>query len=140
MKKIVYKCLNEKCKCEFADYSKEGLNCPKCSSHIVPLREASKEDVINIPTYKGVKDSNMVNKKTWDEFQNSGLLWWINMILHTFGWSIVFALDENKKIVEVYPARVRYRGFYEKLNIEGYIKVSEYINKESNQLLKESKE
>jgi hypothetical protein len=31
---------------------------------------------------------NMVVEKSWDEFRNSGLLWWINMILHTFGWAI----------------------------------------------------
>lgn len=28
---------------------------------------------------------DMVVEKSWDEFRNSGLLWWINMILHTFG-------------------------------------------------------
>lgn len=27
----------------------------------------------------------MVNKKSWKEFRDSGMLWWINMILHTFG-------------------------------------------------------
>jgi hypothetical protein len=25
----------------------------------------------------------MVDKKTWKEFRDSGMLWWINMILHT---------------------------------------------------------
>ena len=31
---------------------------------------------------------NMVVEKSWDEFRNSGLRWWITMILHTFGWAI----------------------------------------------------
>ena len=25
----------------------------------------------------------MINKKTWNEFRNSGMLWFVNMILHT---------------------------------------------------------
>lgn len=29
----------------------------------------------------------MLTKKTWKEFRESGFLWWINMILHTFGWA-----------------------------------------------------
>lgn len=30
-----------------------------------------------------------MDKKTWQEFKDSGLFWWINMILHTFGWFLV---------------------------------------------------
>lgn len=37
----------------------------------------------------------MVTKKTWKEFRESGFLWWINMILHTFGWAIVIDVDDN---------------------------------------------
>lgn len=36
----------------------------------------------------------MVEKKTWKEFRDSGFLWWINMILHTFGWAICVEVDE----------------------------------------------
>lgn len=56
----------------------------------------------------------MVDKKTWEEFRNSGLLWWINMILHTFGWAIVANINDRKEIINVYPARVKFRGFGEK--------------------------
>ena len=79
----------------------------------------------------------MVTKKSWDEFRNSGFLWWINMILHTFGWAIVVTIDDSK-IIDVYPARVKFRGFEEKNNDEGYIKVSKYMNENANELLKES--
>lgn len=82
----------------------------------------------------------MIKKKTWKEFRDSGLLWWINMILHTFGWSIVVKVDKEGSIINVYPARVKFRGFTNEFNTEGYIKVSEYLNKESTKLLKESKE
>ena len=37
----------------------------------------------------------MVTKKTWKEFRENGFLWWINMILHTFGWAIVIDIDDN---------------------------------------------
>lgn len=81
----------------------------------------------------------MINKMSWQEFRDSGMLWWINMILHTFGLAIVFDM-ENDKIKDVYPARVKFRGFGEKNNTEGYIKVSEYMNKNAGILFEESKE
>lgn len=81
----------------------------------------------------------MVTKISWKEFKNSGMLWWINMILHTFGLAIVYDMEDGE-IKDVYPARVKYRGFGEKNNADGYIKVSEYINKNFKELLSESKE
>lgn len=82
----------------------------------------------------------MIDKKTWKEFRDSGLLWWINMMLHTFGWSIVVDVEEDGTIKNAYPARVKYRGFSDKYNSTGYQQVSEYMDKESKELLKESKE
>lgn len=82
----------------------------------------------------------MVEQKTWEEFRESGLLWWINTILHTFGWAIVFNITEEGEITGVYPARVKFRGFDEKSSTEGYIKVSKYMHDNSEELLKEAKE
>lgn len=79
-----------------------------------------------------------MNKKTWEEFQNTGLLWFTNTILHLFGWAIVLT-KENNKIVECYPARVKYRGFDEKSNTEGYIKVSNYLKNNINDITEEAK-
>jgi hypothetical protein len=81
----------------------------------------------------------VVNKKAWEEFRDSGLLWWINMVLHTFGWSIVIKVESNK-VLEVYPARVKFRGFDEQSNTDGYIKVSEFMKNNAEDILKESKE
>lgn len=81
----------------------------------------------------------MLTKKTWKEFKESGFLWWINMILHTFGWSIVVDVDDNGEITDAYPARVKFRGFGEKNNTEGYIKVSQYMKKNVSDLLEEAK-
>lgn len=80
----------------------------------------------------------MVKKKTWTEFRDSGLLWWINMILHTFGWAIVCTVDRDENILDVYPARVKFRGFGENSNTEGYAKVSQYMKENSKELLEES--
>ena len=79
----------------------------------------------------------MVEKKTWKEFRDSGFLWWVNMILHTFGWAICVDVD-GEKIVDAYPARVKYRGFSEKNNTDGCIKVSKYMKENVDELLEES--
>lgn len=79
----------------------------------------------------------MVNKKTWEEFQSTGLLWFINTILHTFGWAIVIE-KEDGAITGVYPARVKYRGFDEKSNTKGYRNVSKYMRENAVELLDEA--
>ena len=83
----------------------------------------------------------MTEKKSWDEFRESGFLWWINMILHTFGWEIVCEYDhQNEKIADVYPARVKFRGFNEDSNSRGYERVSKYMKDNATDLYYESKE
>jgi len=83
----------------------------------------------------------VVTKKSWQEFRDCGLLWWINMILHTFGWAIVVEVDdETKEITCAYPARVKFRGFNEKNNTDGYIKVTDYLAKEIPELQSEARE
>ena len=81
----------------------------------------------------------MIDKISWQEFKDSGMLWWINMILHTFGLAIVLDMEDGE-VKEAYPARVKFRGFREKNNIEGYIKVSKYLNDNSDEFLKEASE
>lgn len=81
----------------------------------------------------------MVKEKSWEEFRDSGLFWLVNTFLHTFGWALVVEM-KNETVVKVYPARVKFRGFSEKVNDEGYIKVSEYLKENIDELEKESKE
>lgn len=81
----------------------------------------------------------MVTKKDWKEFRDTGLLWLVNSVLHLFGWAIVCEIDGGK-IKEVYPARVKYRGFDEKSNTEGYIKVSQYLQENISDLTREAQE
>ncbi len=78
-------------------------------------------------------------KHTWDDFRSTGLLWFINSILHVFGWAIVVEVDdETKKVTNCYPARVKYRGFDEASQSEGHIKVAGYLSQVSEELRKET--
>ena len=80
-----------------------------------------------------------VQEKSWEEFRDTGLLWWINTMLHMFGWAIVCEIEEGR-VKRTIPARVKYRGFGEKQNTEGYIKVSEYLKNSAEELERETKE
>ena len=80
----------------------------------------------------------VIKKKTWKYFKECGMLWWINMILHTMGWAIIYEYDEHGNILEIYPARVKFRGFEECVNSDGYTKISQYMKENSDELLKEA--
>jgi hypothetical protein len=82
---------------------------------------------------------DLVQKRKWEEFRETGLLWWINMILHTFGWALVLEFDDGI-LVNAYPSRVKYRGFSEDINTEMYKKVNKYMNDNSKELLKDNDE
>lgn len=81
----------------------------------------------------------MIDKKSWSEFRTSGMLWFVNMILHTFGWALVLDRNDNGEIVGCFPARVKFRGFNVNSNTKGYIAVSEYLKNNINDILEEAK-
>lgn len=83
--------------------------------------------------------SNMIQKKSWEEFRNTGLLLIINQLLHVFGWAIVVELDDNNNVINCYPARVKFRGFDSKNASEAYMKVSQYMSNNHQELIEESK-
>jgi len=79
-----------------------------------------------------------IDRKSWIEFKESGLLWFINKTLHLFGWSIVLERDNNTgEIVDAYPARVTFRGFTEESNTNGYKRVTEYLQENINDISKD---
>jgi hypothetical protein len=78
----------------------------------------------------------MVDKKEWNEFRKTGLLLFINQILHVFGWAIVFYY-EGDEVKSVYPARVKFRGFDEKSVGESYQKITDYMKDNVEELKKE---
>jgi hypothetical protein len=77
----------------------------------------------------------MYNKKTWLEFRETGLFWFINNILHLFGWVIVIEKVEDN--IEVYPARTDFIGFPEKVNKRNLINISQFIQTDIHNLSKE---
>lgn len=82
----------------------------------------------------------MVKKKTWKEFQESKLLWFANRTLHLFGWAIVLQVEESGEISDVYPARVRFRGFEYKDEADGFVGLTEYIKENIDELSEEALE
>ena len=82
----------------------------------------------------------MIEKKTWAEFRAAGLLWWVNRILHLFGWAIVCDVEDDETISEVYPARVKFRGFDGQSEADGFIALTAHIEGTIGTLVKETKE
>lgn len=79
----------------------------------------------------------MVTRKTWKEFQDTGLLFYINQILHVFGWAICLDLDDEGNIKEAFPSRVKFRGFGPESIDKGYTKVTKYLKDNVDELLEE---
>jgi hypothetical protein len=74
-----------------------------------------------------------VDRKSWDEFRKTGLLQFVNALLHVFGWAICVKVDYDKDtetetsgVLECYPARVKFRGFSEEDQTDMYKKISDY--------------
>ena len=82
----------------------------------------------------------MLDKRDWQEFRSSGLLWFVNSILHLFGWAITVEINDDGSITEAYPARCKFRGFDEANNTMGYQKVSQYLKDNIDDILKEAME
>jgi len=81
---------------------------------------------------------SMVEEKDIQEFMDSGMLWLVNSFLHVFGWAIVAETGDDGKFVRLFPARVKFRGFSESNNADGYIKVSKFMKDHAEELLKEA--
>lgn len=86
-------------------------------------------------------------RKTWNEFQSAGLLWFINTFLHLFGWCLAATIakedsKEHKKgtIIEVYPARTKCRGFPVESNDIGYKRVTNFLSENISTLVDDIKD
>lgn len=81
----------------------------------------------------------MITKKTWTEFRKTGFVLIVNQILHLFGWAIVFELDAEGDISEVYPARVKFRGFDSESVAEAYCKATDFLKENIEDLHEEAR-
>jgi len=87
-----------------------------------------------------VKKKKMIFKANWKAFRKSGMLWFVNRIIHIFGWSLVVEIDSKQNITDAYPARVKFRGFDEKSESKGFIAVSNFIVRNASRLRKDCDE
>lgn len=83
-------------------------------------------------------NKEIMRKKTWNEFRDSKMLWFINRTIHLFGWAICVEIIDGD-IVEVFPARVKYRGFSEESEAEGFATLTEHIRDNIYDLVDEAK-
>jgi hypothetical protein len=73
-------------------------------------------------------DNPMIEEITWDEFQNTGLLWYINTILQPFGLSIALEVDGiDGPILDAYPVKTKFRGFSEEIIDASCEKMATYM-------------
>lgn len=80
--------------------------------------------------------NEVIEEKTWEEFKTSKMLWFVNRLLHVFGWAIVIQTLDNSSTIG-FPARVKFRGFDEAVDEEGYLGITKYMKENSDDLLKE---
>lgn len=82
--------------------------------------------------------SEMIERKTWNEFRDTGLFVFINTILHAFGWAIVVNVNDKGEVVDAFPARVKFRGFDGEDQTEMHKKIGTYLKANADQLSKEA--
>lgn len=77
--------------------------------------------------------------RPWSEFADAGMFWFVNRLLHVFGWAICREVEPDGTISGVYPARTRWRGFPEKDETEGFRKVTADIHAHIDDLVEDCK-
>lgn len=82
-----------------------------------------------------MNDNNQIIEQSWDEFKNSRLLWWVNRVLHLFGWAIVMEMDKGK-VTRVYPAKVKFRGFSQEVEERNFKELTEYLAQNIGEIAK----
>ena len=84
------------------------------------------------------KEEGNLELRTWSEFKEQGFLWFVNSILHVFGWAIATREDTNSEelIAQVY--RTKFRGFPEETNTRGYALIAEYMKNNADVLYDEA--
>lgn len=85
--------------------------------------------------------SDMVEKRGWEEFRAAGLLWWVNRALHLFGWAIVVIVEDGTgRVLDAYPARVKFRGFDAQSEADGFVQLSAYLEQHAGALARETED
>jgi len=85
-----------------------------------------------------MEDKKMLEEKNWQEFRESGLMFFINQILHAFGWALVVELDDESNVTKAYPARTKFRGFGKVSIDKGYKNIAKYLKGNADVLFDEA--
>lgn len=83
-------------------------------------------------------EKTMVFKAEWQAFRDAGLLWFVNRILHVFGWVLVIQLEDDGTISDAWPARSKFRGFDIKSEEENFEKVARFLRDNGAELYDEA--
>lgn len=75
----------------------------------------------------GAKKDTTRNSDAWVEFRGAGFLWWVNRILHVFGWAINVVLENDGRISDAYPSRVAFTCFSADAEEDGVSKLRQYM-------------
>lgn len=88
--------------------------------------------------HKIIVDNEDMSPRPWKEFRSTGLVLFVNQLLHVFGWALIFELNkEGGDVVDVYPARVKFRGFGGPAVWESYERITKYLKENIDDLDKE---
>lgn len=82
---------------------------------------------------RNFEDGEMIKIITGKEFRDSGVLWYINQQLHLLGMAITWNPDTD----EINPAIVKFRGFSQNINDDGYKKLNKYLKDNISELEKD---
>lgn len=82
----------------------------------------------------------MIERRSWDEFRETGLPWYVNQIMQVFGWSLAFDIDEEGKIKEAFPVRTKFRGFSDEVINRNTKKLTQYMIDNGKELLMDADE
>lgn len=89
---------------------------------------------------KKIENKGM-NEKEVKELRESGVLWYINIIIHAFGWCLFQTeiIDKDGDPIKVLlPARTKFRGFSQHSNDNGYRKLAEYLVKNADTIYEDA--
>jgi hypothetical protein len=79
---------------------------------------------------RNFEENEYIKEITGKEFQESGALWFVNSILHLFGMAITW----NPETDELKASLCRFRGFDSKNNDAGYMKLTQYLKDNIEQI------
>lgn len=77
----------------------------------------------------------MVEERSWEEFRDNKMIWFVNSILNVFGWGLAVKMDDADNIEDVVPVRTHYRGYGTLANDDGYLGLTKYMKNHADELL-----